>query len=1013
KKKPKMTKSKAEKKSMVEGTKKKTQSLTKKTVAPASSTDEEEEEASSTTRKSHHPIIASKPTSSSNGISTPKGALQPKKKKKVVSSPVVTPNSTSNNHNKVPKKEKTPSTGTLKPLKGTPVPGKGAPNSSSSGPKKKSQNGNVASTPPSAKKVVSSSSNDGKQGKSAASKNAKANLSTVLKSAPKINGGKVPPKPPKKHPPPAGDVAKKGEKKLEVSSSSTVGVATRRASRSTSCSSSASASASSSSSSSDSSSDSSNESTASKSNNESKKPAESRLSSTSTSTSTSGSGSSSSSSSDEDEESIAAEKTPVVRAPPAPIARKPTTAANRISKRDEKKGVKSRAKKPAESKVIKIRSSSSCSSSAERSSARSTTSSSSARSRSSATIRRTATKPTKTELSISSTENQPADIIQKHWQQIPRVKAKPPASTTFIIPSASDQEMKSAKEDEGEIEAEAEQSTRPVTRRQISKVKKSNKTIPTTTKFSLDKLHEKLESSSSPRVVYNEASDSDYSCGSGGDNQVFIRCVPAKSSTSNMKKILVEDNRICMFPGCDSNGHLSGLYEKHCLISCCPKYHIDSGFFLGRGEEESRTEDADPRSEEELAPRDPSEECQQLCRMRSNRMTARSHYTPASSNPLTLIPTSNHQKLFKNPNKYHPQPQEVKQWVTKMKELKDTKLDSNTSEYDMSLWRDALALAAAQIESEQNSSVQFNKWSLAMGKFEMGCWCCNPYPEPLAQLRRIFICEFCLKPVQSGTVLRRHCAKCVWRHPPGDEIYRKDRLSVWEVDGKTQKTYCQYLCLLAKCFLDHKTLYLDVDPFLFYVMTMADSQGCHIVGYFSKEKNSFLNYNVSCILTLPPYQRQGFGRLLIDFSYLLTRVEGKIGSPEKPLSDLGLISYRSYWKDAVLRRMCACASRDVSIKELSQELGISSADLVSTLQFLGMLKYWKGKHLILKKQDVLEEYLERVRRRGVEQRQIDSSCLRWRPYQPPPDNSQSQEESNSISSILNSVVSGGGGATTD
>lgn len=33
-----------------------------------------------------------------------------------------------------------------------------------------------------------------------------------------------------------------------------------------------------------------------------------------------------------------------------------------------------------------------------------------------------------------------------------------------------------------------------------------------------------------------------------------------------------------------------------------------------------------------------------------------------------------------------------------------------------------------------------------------------------------------------------------------------------------------------------------------------------------QEKNSFLNFNVSCILTLPPYQRQGYGRLLIDFS---------------------------------------------------------------------------------------------------------------------------------------------------
>lgn len=39
-----------------------------------------------------------------------------------------------------------------------------------------------------------------------------------------------------------------------------------------------------------------------------------------------------------------------------------------------------------------------------------------------------------------------------------------------------------------------------------------------------------------------------------------------------------------------------------------------------------------------------------------------------------------------------------------------------------------------------------------------------------------------------------------------------------------------------------------------------------------QEKNSFLNYNVSCILTLPPYQRQGYGRLLIDFSKYRTRI---------------------------------------------------------------------------------------------------------------------------------------------
>ena len=41
-------------------------------------------------------------------------------------------------------------------------------------------------------------------------------------------------------------------------------------------------------------------------------------------------------------------------------------------------------------------------------------------------------------------------------------------------------------------------------------------------------------------------------------------------------------------------------------------------------------------------------------------------------------------------------------------------------------------------------------------------------------------------------------------------------------------------CLLAKLFLDHKTLYFDVEPFMFYVVTEVDKYGCHLVGYFSK-----------------------------------------------------------------------------------------------------------------------------------------------------------------------------------
>jgi hypothetical protein len=70
--------------------------------------------------------------------------------------------------------------------------------------------------------------------------------------------------------------------------------------------------------------------------------------------------------------------------------------------------------------------------------------------------------------------------------------------------------------------------------------------------------------------------------------------------------------------------------------------------------------------------------------------------------------------------------------------------------------------------------------------------------------------------------------------PPGKEIYRKGTLSIWEVDGNYHKIYSQNLCLLAKLFLDHKTLYFDVEPFLFYILCEVDKHGAHLVGYFSK-----------------------------------------------------------------------------------------------------------------------------------------------------------------------------------
>ncbi|KAJ1557135.1 hypothetical protein HK096_008879 [Nowakowskiella sp. JEL0078] len=153
---------------------------------------------------------------------------------------------------------------------------------------------------------------------------------------------------------------------------------------------------------------------------------------------------------------------------------------------------------------------------------------------------------------------------------------------------------------------------------------------------------------------------------------------------------------------------------------------------------------------------------------------------------------------------------------------------------------------------------------ILLGKYVIETWYSAPYPEEYNQNATLYLCEFCLKYMKSSYVLGRHMRNCKYRLPPGDEIYRDGKISIFEIDGRKNKN----LCLLAKMFLDHKTLYYDVEPFLFYVMTeLDDILGLpHFVGYFSKEKRSQNGYNLSCIVTLPVYQRKGYGSLLIDFS---------------------------------------------------------------------------------------------------------------------------------------------------
>ncbi|XP_054454824.1 histone acetyltransferase KAT7 [Anoplopoma fimbria] len=423
-------------------------------------------------------------------------------------------------------------------------------------------------------------------------------------------------------------------------------------------------------------------------------------------------------------------------------------------------------------------------------------------------------------------------------------------------------------------------------------------------------------------------------------------------------------NMKCPTPGCNSLGHLTGKHERHFAVSGCPLYHNLSA-------DECKVKAISREKQEE-----------EVVKEENNSRHATRHQTPTSKQSRYKEQVSEMRK-GRNSGLQKEQKEKHMEHRQTHSNTREPLLENITSEYDLELFRKAQARASEDLEklriqgqiTEGSNMIK----TILFGRYELDTWYHSPYPEEYARLGRLYVCEFCLKYMKSQTILRRHMAKCVWKHPPGDEVYRKGGISVFEVDGKKNKIYCQNLCLLAKLFLDHKTLYYDVEPFLFYVMTEADNTGCHLVGYFSKEKNSFLNYNVSCILTMPQYMRQGFGKMLIDFSYLLSKVEEKVGSPERPLSDLGLISYRSYWKEVLLRYMCNFQGKEISIKEISQETAVNPVDIVSTLQSLQMLKYWKGKHLVLKRQDLIDEWKAKEIKRGHSNKTIDPSSLKWTP----------------------------------
>jgi GNAT superfamily N-acetyltransferase len=216
-----------------------------------------------------------------------------------------------------------------------------------------------------------------------------------------------------------------------------------------------------------------------------------------------------------------------------------------------------------------------------------------------------------------------------------------------------------------------------------------------------------------------------------------------------------------------------------------------------------------------------------------------------------------------------------------------------------------------------------------------------PNDQPPAQVdfqvKQLFVCDSCFKYSKVSKDMAQHRSTCkyVFKHP-GETVYKSKDYAIRRVDGAVHKLYCQNLCLFAKLFLDHKSVFFGADAFEFYVVLgkdTASSRHFKPMGFFSKEKLSWDENNLACILVFPPYQRRGLGKLLIEFSYVLSKYEGRKGSPERPLSKFGTLSYMSYWCTTIARFiLIECTEDVITIETISEHTYIQPEDVMRALK---------------------------------------------------------------------------------
>lgn len=138
--------------------------------------------------------------------------------------------------------------------------------------------------------------------------------------------------------------------------------------------------------------------------------------------------------------------------------------------------------------------------------------------------------------------------------------------------------------------------------------------------------------------------------------------------------------------------------------------------------------------------------------------------------------------------------------------------------------------------------------------------------------------------------------------------------------------------------------------------------------------------------------------------YLLSKEEGQPGTPEKPLSDLGRVSYHAYWKSVILEFLYDYKEKPFTLEDIAHTTGMHMNDIAATFQLLGFVRYLPNNESmklgLCINWNKVDNHMKKVRSRP--RLEIDPECLRWtpllaptvNPFRSPDENSADQETEN-------------------